>query len=96
MDCNEIFLNEVTHVELVASSVCTIPVPSNAKAVTELSGCTIGRGRRALPSAPGAADFSESPAGFRRCSCSASSSEQRVAFPRRSCDHTFPPEVCGA
>ena len=42
MDCNEIFLNEVTHVELVAASACTIPVPSNAKAVTELSGCTIG------------------------------------------------------
>ena len=42
MDCNEIFLNEVTHVELVAASACTIPVPSNAKALAELSGCTIG------------------------------------------------------
>lgn len=42
MDCNEIFLSEVTHVELVAASACSIPVPPNAKAVTEMSGCSIG------------------------------------------------------
>ena len=42
MDCNEIFLNEVTHVELVKASACTIPVPSNACPVTQLANCTIG------------------------------------------------------
>ena len=42
MDCNEIFLNEVTHVELVKANACTISVPSNACPVTQLANCTIG------------------------------------------------------
>ena len=42
MNCNETFLNEVTHVELIPASACTIPVPPMANSVTELSGCTFG------------------------------------------------------
>lgn len=42
MNCNETFLNEVTHVELIPASACTIPVPPMANSVTELNGCTFG------------------------------------------------------
>lgn len=42
MNCNETFLSEVTHVELVTAASCSIPVPPNAIALTELAGCTVG------------------------------------------------------
>ena len=38
MNCNETFLSEVTHVELVTAASCSIPVPPNAIALTELAG----------------------------------------------------------
>lgn len=41
-NCNEIFLNEVTHVELVKASVCSIPIPVNVGEIVTMNGCTIG------------------------------------------------------
>lgn len=41
-NCNEIFLNDVTHVELVPTSRCTMPVPFNVSELTEMINCSIG------------------------------------------------------
>lgn len=41
-NCNEIFLSEVTHVELVPASRCSFPIPFNVGEITEMDGCTIG------------------------------------------------------
>lgn len=43
MECNEMFLNEVTRVELIPASGCSIPVPFNAGSVTSIANCVIGQ-----------------------------------------------------
>lgn len=40
--CEELFLNEVTHVELVPTSVCALPVPFSVGEQTVMEDCTIG------------------------------------------------------
>lgn len=41
-NCFEIFLNEVTHIELVQASVCTLPIPFCVGEITQMNNCTIG------------------------------------------------------
>ena len=41
-NCNEIFLNEVTHVEIVRAADCSLPIPFNIGELTEMNGCEIG------------------------------------------------------
>lgn len=41
-NCNEIFLSEVTNVELVLDSACEFPVPFNVGERSAMSGCTLG------------------------------------------------------
>lgn len=38
MNCDELFLNEVCHVELVSAANCNLAVPANADPQTEMSG----------------------------------------------------------
>lgn len=40
--CNELFLSEICHVELVPAARCIIAVPCNADPQTEIDGCNIG------------------------------------------------------
>lgn len=42
MNCEELFLNEVCHVELVPAVNCNLDVPANADPQTEMSGMTTG------------------------------------------------------
>lgn len=41
-NCKELFLNEVTHVELVLASSCSMPVPFGVGELTSMENCTIG------------------------------------------------------
>ena len=45
MECNELFLNEICHVELVPADECDMPVPVNADPQTELPGTKTEGGR---------------------------------------------------
>lgn len=55
-NCNEIFLSEVTHVELVKASRCSFPIPFNVGEITEMSGCSIGTPTMVLDVADDEAD----------------------------------------
>ena len=41
-NCNEVFLNEVTHVELVVDGSCAFPVPFNVGELAGMENCTVG------------------------------------------------------
>ena len=41
-NCNEIFLNEVTHIELVPAGNCTMPIPFNGGELVTMNDCIIG------------------------------------------------------
>ena len=50
MNCDELFLNEVCHVELVAAANCNLTVPANADPQTEMEGMLTMQLVTALPS----------------------------------------------
>lgn len=41
-NCSEIFLSEVTHIELVKASACSLPVPFNVPEIVTMNSCVIG------------------------------------------------------
>ena len=41
-NCNEIFLEEIVHIELVPTSGCSMPVPFNIAEISQMNNCSIG------------------------------------------------------
>lgn len=41
-NCTEIILNEITHIELIPTSLCTMPIPFRVAELTAMQNCVIG------------------------------------------------------